>query len=425
VQLPLEPGEQVQRVLVSAGQDPVTAVVTRRSSPTARSCTIFDTRTGDRLRQVALVGAGGYRFTDLSPNGKHLVGLTTVPGPGPPTTPVRVTVWDTTSGSPVVRDWEPPPQESWKKRLAGNGITWAGFVGDDRLITLTEHGGLDVWSFPARTRTGGFEGDERAVGAVRYALPDRMFNVPAPRTLALSPDRKTLAKFNGEGFTLYDTAIGEERLKTVRLPGPTGPYPFPAGPPGFPGGPPPGFPGGPPPGFPGGPFPQQSTPLLLGFAFDPPGETLAVAYLSGRSPQATLAVLDARTGQQKAAHGFLFPAAPMPTCELFWWGNRVVASPTPVSGVVLDPASGRVVTNLAPRPGGELLRDTGDGGSLWGHGKLVPNGPTVVYALAFPEAFPAAGKSPGRVAATPNGFMEPPPPEKKEPAKKDATKPGK
>jgi hypothetical protein len=175
---------------------------------------------------------------------------------------------------------------------------------------------------------------------------------------------------------------------------------------------------------PGGPFPADA-PIVLGFAFDPSGESLAVAYLAAlaRGPMATLAVLDAKSGREKGgAHTFPFPAVPAPGNDLFWWGSHVVVSPSPISGVVIDPASGRQAAAVVPRSGGELLRDTGDGGSLWGFGRLVPDGSLVVYALAFPEAFPTGGKSPGRTAATPNGFMEAPPPEKKEPKKQEPKK---
>jgi hypothetical protein len=83
-------------------------------------------------------------------------------------------------------------------------LVWTQFVAPDRLLTITETSGFDVWSVPKFDRLVG----QPPRGP--HALPRVETNgfTNSPRNFAVTRDGKTLILFNGSGFTFYDTRTG-------------------------------------------------------------------------------------------------------------------------------------------------------------------------------------------------------------------------
>jgi hypothetical protein len=80
------------------------------------------------------------------------------------------------------------------------------FVAEDRLVTVDQAGGLDLWSMPD------FEPIQHVAARTKSSFVNSQWG------LAFSFDRKVLAVFNGEGFDLVNTATGDLIRKTGPLP---------------------------------------------------------------------------------------------------------------------------------------------------------------------------------------------------------------
>jgi hypothetical protein len=114
-----------------------------------------------------------------------------------------------TGSGRVVASWRPygpkANPDPGDRSLAGN-LARIDFLAEDRVLTTNKAGGIDLWSLP----------DAQSI----YHRPSRVAGPFLDPTwgLALSPDRKTLAIFNGAGFDLMDAAKGDLLCKTGAIP---------------------------------------------------------------------------------------------------------------------------------------------------------------------------------------------------------------
>ncbi len=98
--------------------------------------------------------------------------------------------------------WRPlvdPSVETPRSYVDGQVITWASFVGSDRIVTVNNQSVLHVWSFPERKRIGSFVGVD--------AMP------------SLSPDRTHVVFAGGDMLCLLDPSepaiVGYRRVGPV------------------------------------------------------------------------------------------------------------------------------------------------------------------------------------------------------------------
>src|SRR5260370_30972742 len=96
-------------------------------------------------------------------------------------------------------------------RIAGPGdlpfehaLARIDFVTEDRLLTVNQAGGVDLWTVP------GLQPVYHVPGKPGREIADPHVG------LGLSHDRKTLAIFNRDGFEIRDTATGALQRETER-----------------------------------------------------------------------------------------------------------------------------------------------------------------------------------------------------------------
>jgi len=392
VKFGLQPGDSASsvRIFVARRSEPV-GVVVRGTPPQPVTSHLFDTGTGTERNSSEVVGLDPRGITDVSPSGKYLVAVQKTQKTfdfASGNDRGRVTVWDTV-GRKTVKDVTPPAQQSWrdgplvaKKYVAkkldptGNGVMWAGFVADNRLLTLSGHGGFDIWTFPDMLPKYRVEGMrdyfENLVQLNR--VPDPPYS-PFPRGFALSADRKTLARFTGDGFQFFDTATGERKADPEKL-------------------------GGLAPPVPGG---TPSLPIdLAGMAFNPRGMTLAAVYRTPTVNGGQIVLYKPTTGKRNDSSPLPLVVTAAPGNHVRWWGGYVVMAESNKLTPII-PTTGEVLAEIHPQTGGAFLPDTRDG-LLWVFSPPpTPGGSPSIYSLAAPPALPIA---PGFITATPDGLVD-------------------
>jgi hypothetical protein len=140
-------------------------------------------------------------FGALSPDAKYLATLST-------RSPNALRLIDTDTGQKVA-EFTPNPSGPGKGADQSNLLHWAAFLATDRLLTVTNTGGYDVWSVPDLKRVGGQPGVKIRLGDLAGPGADAV-----PNVASLSADRKTLARFNGTGVSVVDIATGNEIGRT-------------------------------------------------------------------------------------------------------------------------------------------------------------------------------------------------------------------
>src|SRR5262245_30289373 len=160
---------------------------------------VFKTATGEAKGTVRTKSTSGDHFA-LSPDGSYLAEINSVPFQGDTVTVYSVADANTTN------KFTPYPRTPQTLSQVP-GLTWIGFLPGNRLITVNEHGGYDVWSVPDFKKQHGRKGDlTRGERLHRNGFTHMTTN------FALTPDGQTLAFFDGTGFTFIspttDAAIG-------------------------------------------------------------------------------------------------------------------------------------------------------------------------------------------------------------------------
>jgi hypothetical protein len=192
----------------------------------------------------------------------------------------HVVIVSTESGQEAVR-WRPYAEKQFL--AAGENpseqyLARFDFLGEDRVLTINGAGGLDLWTVPELKPV--------------YHVPgqrERRF-LDQHSGLGLSPDRKALAVFNGEGFDLRDTADGRLLQKTAHV------------------------------------AKFNTVRSAWGVAFSADGRSIAAVLTVGKggfAVEQTLVRWDALTGQHLSDVPLpqLFDGA---ICTIAWWGSNYV-----------------------------------------------------------------------------------------------------
>jgi hypothetical protein len=88
-------------------------------------------------------------------------------------------------------------------------LTWIGFLPGNKLLTINARGGYDVWSVPDFQKLHGKEGPLEAGQSMQ-----RNGFTHTTTNFAITPDGKTLALFDGTGFTFINPITGDELGRT-------------------------------------------------------------------------------------------------------------------------------------------------------------------------------------------------------------------
>jgi len=198
------------------------------------------------------------------------------------------------------------------------------FVTEDRLLTVNQAGGMDLWTVP------GLQPVYHVAGK-----PGREFSDPRVG-LGLSLERKTLAVFNQDGFELRDTMTGALQRETVR------------------------------------PAKFNTVDSAGGVAFSPNGKTVVAMLTIRRGGKETDVVL---AGWEVATGRFISDIAVEKgqiiqfRSQLIWWGpNHVVArAGSPKEGLAVSWPGGQQVRQLEAgyRQKNGLIAPNSPDGRLW------------------------------------------------------------
>lgn len=99
---------------------------------------------------------------------------------------------------------------SKKTAITNPGLIGFAFVGPDRLLTVHETSGFDVWQLPGMARVCGVPG--RPPSSIPFVAINHFSRVPV--NFGLTADGKRLAVFDGNGFSFHDTATAARTAKT-------------------------------------------------------------------------------------------------------------------------------------------------------------------------------------------------------------------
>ncbi|MBN9523632.1 hypothetical protein J0H58_34825 [bacterium] len=339
VALPLDPA-LLTSLVFAGGDDGHAATVTFRSGGgEGGTVNVFAAATGvpKGKVEVALPVVNGYA---VSPDGKWLAALTASATEGQ-----SVVVYAVADGSKAAT-LNPYPRRPGAQLSAGLG--WVVFLPGDRLMTVSDWGGADVWALPGMTRVGG-----RAARGDRFRSVINPFT-KAPTTFALAPDGKTLAVLDGAAFGFSDPVIGAETVRTT---------PYTAGRPGN----------------------------EWAAALRADGAKLAFFYSTHDAGQDAdgLVVWDARTGKAAAEHRL--PVGDRHPAGCSWWGPDHLLTwlgAGPTVGVV-DARTGKVAGQVRVPRGGRFVT-AGGGDRLWA---VLPGAAPQTAALV--RADPPPGLAPG------------------------------
>jgi hypothetical protein len=125
-----------------------------------------------------------------------------------------VTLWNMADGQALFADWDPLPRPPIDQ--PGNldpGPVGLWFLDGERLLTLTSGGRLALWKVPDKQKLY----EVRVLPANKNQILQFDRWTKRPRDFALSPDRKTLAVYHGDGFHLVDTATGQITRSTAPI----------------------------------------------------------------------------------------------------------------------------------------------------------------------------------------------------------------
>jgi hypothetical protein len=185
-------GRSVNQLVFAGGENGSTALVSYRDQGVGYRIDVIETANGKARGQVVTEAVSIYGVA-VSPDGKWVVVIESGPGEGHP-----VVLYDVAAGKKADR-FRPYPRIG-PDAFQAPELAWAGFVSPDRLLTINEASGFDLWSVPKLERIAG-QPSRKGSALTRVAVNGFTH---APTNFALTPDGKTLILFNGTGFTVYD-----------------------------------------------------------------------------------------------------------------------------------------------------------------------------------------------------------------------------
>jgi hypothetical protein len=318
----LRANTSANQLLFGGGEEGHIAIVSH-STRGGYDVEVFKTRTGQGKGTVHLTSLGidGH---SLSPEGDYLAEVNSAPFEGN-----AVTVYRTSDGN-AANKFTPYPRAPRDLGKVGQ-LVWISLLPGNKLLTINERGGHDVWSVPDFQRVHGEESTLTDGHLIRRNGFTHM-----PENFALTPDGKTLAIFDGTGFTFFNTFDGKELGRTEPI------------------------------------VARGQSFNSWGCAFRADGTQLA--FLSTRN-NCTLAVFDVKSGKKLSEVNADSGAG------ISWWGKEhVLLHAGGISSArIISVATGQHAGDVRfPRVG--KLGPSGPGDQLWGYseGVLIHSAPPAI-----------------------------------------------
>ena len=193
---------RVTGLFFGGGEDGFAAIVSTPTQGGGKQFNVVRTATGEARGQVTTDQATGYGGA-VSPDGKWLAVIRSAPSEGH-----AVVVYSVSDGQ-LAREFTPYRPAPGVGGVLGSQLVWVALLPGDRLLTIHSGGGFDIWSVPALQRIGGYA----PPAPVNPPIATNFFTI-CPTNFALTPDGKTLALFNGTGFSFFDVATATETART-------------------------------------------------------------------------------------------------------------------------------------------------------------------------------------------------------------------
>jgi hypothetical protein len=283
---------------------------------------VFRTSTGEEKGRIVTKTSSTDGYT-LSPDGAYVAEVNSAPFEGN-----AITIYRSNDGQ-VANKFTPYPRSP---RTLGQvpALSWIRMLPGEKLLTINERGGYDVWSVPDCKRLHGKEG--KLTGG--HSLRQNGFT-QTPTNFAITPDGKTLALFDGSGFTFVNPITGAELGRTE-------------------------------------PFTARGQSFnSWGCAITSDGNRLA--FHRSQNPGTTFTVWDVKTGKQVSE----VQAESGSGAGFCWWGKDhvLIQQGGIASADVVSLSTGRVVAKVRFSGIGKL-GPTGPGDALWSYteGVLIRTG---------------------------------------------------
>ncbi|MFO0799132.1 MAG: hypothetical protein U0804_16815 [Gemmataceae bacterium] len=345
----------VNHLIFGGGEDGVVGLIGYNLTGGGETLTVAKTKTGERVGTVQIDTKDGNHGYALAPGGRFVAVRGSEPFNGDP-----VVLFDVPSGHST----RFTPYKRSPATITEPNLVAVAFTGPDRLVTFNERSGFDVWQLPGLKRLGG-----------QAARPKNQF-VPLgtagvgwnPKNYGASEDGRTIAVFDGTGFSFFDGTTAEPRAKTEAA------------------------------------CKENQSMNFWAAAFSADGKRFAclMSQFQGREG-AALVVWDAASGKRVSAAAL----APNETAPgLGWWGSNHVAVWQGGLGAakVFDVQTGRPVADVKTdgRSGRQIIAAWTPADKLW----YSFDGPGFRATGAAPviQSIPAPATLPGRtLTLTPDG----------------------
>lgn len=191
-----------RQIVFAGGTDGVVGLV-GYGSGADQLLTVARTKTGEKLGQVTIPSKDSPNGYAVAPGGKYAAAWISVPFDGD-----AVVLYDLRSG----HSYRFTPY-SRKAAITNPNLIGIGFAGPDRLLTVHETSGFDVWQLPGMKRVCGQPG--RPPSSVPFVGTNAFSQ--RPTNFSLAADGKTFAVFDGTGFSFYDTATAARKARTEQV----------------------------------------------------------------------------------------------------------------------------------------------------------------------------------------------------------------
>lgn len=335
----------VRQMVFAGGEDGVVGLIGYNLTAGGEVLTVAKTRTGEKVGSVQIDQKDTSNGYAVAPGGRFAAVKGSEPFNGDP-----VVLFEVTTG----QSFRFTPYKRSPATISDPNLVAVAFAGPDKLVTLNERSGFDVWEVPGMKRLAGQPARPR-----EQFMPLGTAGVGwAPKNYGLSADGRTLAVFNGTGFSFFETATATPTAKTEAV------------------------------------CEVNQSMNFWAAAFSADGARFACLMSQYQGKQATgLLVWEAATG--KRVVGATLPQNETAT-GFGWWGpNHLACWQGGMNGAkVLDVQTGRFVAEVKTDPGrgGQLIAAWTPGDKLWysfdGPGFTLDGASPVVQSIAAPPRLP-------------------------------------
>jgi predicted Zn finger-like uncharacterized protein len=160
---------------------------------------VYDINTGNQVCRVEVFNDGDY--LEMSPDGTRLVKMEGR----------TIHLWSLPDGKLLQAKWNPYEGEEKKPFNQRRELAWCTLLDRDHLLTAARNGAFEVWNTAQRRLVYANPPHKQALFVAVEGFSRR------PKNIAISPDRRTLAVTNKDGYNLYEAGTGKLLRPTATL----------------------------------------------------------------------------------------------------------------------------------------------------------------------------------------------------------------